>query len=376
MTDEVGNSARQSIAGILFQFIKSLEYCFDLKRDQSLFIEKFGDIAITDDAQIEVKHYSDALTDSHKNVWNTLQNWLRNEFDPGKYTNLMLLTTQEIGKTCKFKDWNSKSAEFKLVDLESILSETDARLLVRQKDKTDILPSEAHSLMRKILHVDNREKLKSILPKFKILSSEPMLTSEYEELVDKKAKGILDKNKRIFINSLLGFVSSPPVAMRGDGWEISFDFFDKQVQELYSRYCTETRIFPRLPNNPPSIQSEGRLFVKKIEDIQYHEQIPAAIGDYSKAQSVIIEELSSGAIVENYQIYQEEVRNAFAPKHRIAVRNKVGDRISAPQNLYDEVTSAESPEFSGYQRPPRSFRNGVLHGLMDDPQDDLRWETT
>ena len=83
MSDKrLDQDASSSIAGIIYQFYITVEKCFELSKGKKLHIEKYGDITVNGEYQIEVKKFKDNLTDSHKNLWNTINNWLKEDFFP------------------------------------------------------------------------------------------------------------------------------------------------------------------------------------------------------------------------------------------------------------------------------------------------------
>ncbi|NMM78317.1 hypothetical protein B2J88_35345 [Rhodococcus sp. SRB_17] len=59
-----------------YQLFVAIEQCHGLKPNECLWIEAMGDVTVPGRTQIEVKHYTDSLTDSHHNFWNTIKNWL------------------------------------------------------------------------------------------------------------------------------------------------------------------------------------------------------------------------------------------------------------------------------------------------------------
>ena len=89
---KLSNDATSSISGTIYQICVALERAFMLEEGQKLWIEKFGDVTVSGHEQVETKQYSDSLTDSHPNFWNTLKNWLLPSFNPAGYIHLTLLT--------------------------------------------------------------------------------------------------------------------------------------------------------------------------------------------------------------------------------------------------------------------------------------------
>lgn len=71
-TAALRGDATASIDAIVYQLGVAVSKCFELDEGQVLVIEELGDVTVEDVLQIEVKCYTDSLTDGHKNFWNTL----------------------------------------------------------------------------------------------------------------------------------------------------------------------------------------------------------------------------------------------------------------------------------------------------------------
>lgn len=101
VNNKMSNDATSSITGTIYQICIGLDRCFNLLQGQKLLIERFGDITTASQSQLEVKYYSDPLTDSHPNFWKTIENWLKPEFDSSQYADLVLVTNQSFGQNSK-----------------------------------------------------------------------------------------------------------------------------------------------------------------------------------------------------------------------------------------------------------------------------------
>lgn len=369
MADKLKHDATASIIGTIYQFYVALESCFQLTEGEKLYIEKYGDITISDSKQIEVKNYSDDLTDLHENLWKTLGNWLQGGFDPTNYKDLFLLTTQNYSTESTLKDWNSKNKSEKMQLLKDIVANYEKR---KKKDQN------REAQVKNILSEDNHEKLNSILEKFQIFDSSPIGEDLYSKIKDTRASHIPTGNRNDYINSLLGFIIAPE-SVASNNWEISYEAFSQRKQSLTEQYCTQTKIFPQIQKTISSDEIKEKkthLFVKKIEDINYSEVKNDAISEYIKTNHLILNDLSKYSIPKSiYDSYEQDLLAAYNPKYRKAKRNISNDNEieKCSKDFYDEITGEPSQPFANFNNTPYYFRNGFYHSMADDDAQDIKW---
>ena len=370
MSEKLNNDATPQIVGIIYQFYIAIEKCFEMITGEKIFIEKYGDITISENKQIEIKNYEEPLTDLHENIWNTLNNWLLDKFDSSHYKALILLTTQEFGEKSSFKDWNTKSLVEKKNTLDLIMTKYNIRT---KKSK------ETEKLLQSVLASDKTEKLEKILEKFVILCSEPKEYEYYNMIKDRYGKNVLSINRDEFIYSILGYIISPEIIV-DNKWEITYEEFTEKVIMLTKIFCSGTVIFPKkytlhYLSEDEIKEKSGFLFVKKIKDINYNEVICDAISDYIVTNKTIFEDLSKHSISKkHYEEYEKELENIIRPCYRIALRNTTNENIiNNSKDFYDEIMCKPAPNFLNYNDTPIYFKNGIIHNMADDEKKNIKW---
>lgn len=360
MGGKLKNDSTATFRPIIYQFYVALEKCFDLLEGESVFVESYGDVTITGKSQIEVKDYSDNLTDAHENLWKTLKNWLNEDFKISHYKNLILHTTQSIGPESLLTNWNAKNASEK----EEILRRIYNTYCKRKKKSPSTL-----GLLEKVLSEENKGKLSKILDKFLILDSSENDVALYETLKQKHCK-VLSVKKGEFLDALLGFIINPKIT--ASGWEITYEDFNKKCSSLVEEYSSMTKIFPKKHSNAIVSDSEqleykDYQFVRKIKDIDYIDVVGEAITDFVNTRKTITEELSEYKLgIDQYDIYQKELHRNYLTKYRQASREtSIGRLINDSKNFYDSIIGSPVQSFRNYNDTPLFFRNGLLHELAE-----------
>jgi hypothetical protein len=369
-------NATATAKGFIYQFYEAIDWCWKLEKGESLFIETFGDISISNNVNIEVKNVKSDLTDMGESFWKTLGNWLDSGFPEGSFKTLILLTTQKIGADSQFSNWNSYS----LVDRQKILTkiiESDKESYEQKLDVynqkissspqiTSVKVPKLNKHVDKIRQQINSSKLSNIVSKFIIMDSSQLFSDRYDSLCNIYGKAVLAKNVEMFINSQIGFILSPKST--ADKWEITYDDFTNEINHLTQALSAGSRIFPRVINKPINTAAyKSHLFVKKINDIKHSDVVGNACRDYAQTLTIISDSFTYGEPKERFDSYLAQSTEQFDTLYRIKKRRCSKDINLDSQDFYDHFSLLSVPVFSGYDGTLQSFRNGLMHIQMDVP---------
>jgi len=365
------NAALTTALAFHYQVLIGLDKCFSLEDGQSVWFEKDGDVSlISSDAlastQTEVKDYSSALTDHHENLWKTLKNWLAPEFDHTQYGILILHTTQKFGPTTRLNDWNTKNTEQRLAILKAIFAErTDEQL---NSDK----PSEAIKL-QKIVMASDELLLKSVLGKVTLFTQADN-AENLEKRILSKPVGIPRNNLSSYLHGLVGFVYAQATQQ---SWRIKHSEFSAKCEELTSLLCKKKFTFPTfLGYEASDLEVElhqDRPFVQKISEIEHHQMIPDAVGNWLELQNSLLEQLDEYPLYRDKTVkYQNQLVKLYKLAHSSA-QLEATDTIKSSKLLYNRIIS-EQPLSMENDIPPIEYKNGLIHDAMDDEERDLKWK--
>ena len=264
---EVSFDSTSTIKGIIFQFLVALERCFKMQEGQSVYIEHFGDVSVIgkeDAIQIESKYYKRDLSDLDENVWNSISNWADSSFSLEKFSSLVLLTTQKVGKRSKWNGWNEKS----LSERKTVLDE-----IRRKRSKSEKIAK----IFEKVFSPDNSSRLEDIAKKLTLDYLPIDNVSYYNKLRDVHGSHLPKIQRERYINALYGYIINPHVIE--NNWEIGYDAFSKEKMELSQKLQENTTVFPekiKLKDIDTKKYTESP-FVQKIKDIEYDEVLPDAL---------------------------------------------------------------------------------------------------
>lgn len=365
------NAALTTALAFHYQMLIGLDRCFSFEDGQSIWFEKDGDVSllapdIAQSTQTEVKNYAASLTDHHENLWKSLKNWLAPEFNHNQYGVLVLHTTQAFGATTRLKDWNAQSAEQRLQVLKDIFYSRS------EKERNSEKPSEIIKLQKEVMVSRPDDELISVLKKVVLHVEADDLSTLRKRFCTKLDGSIPRANQQAVAEALIGFIYEQA---NNTEWVIKKPLFDQQRESLTARWGPTLFTIPDFSHRDATDKEVEtyitELFVQKIREIEYEDVLPEAVGNWLELRNALIEELHGYPQFRDTVIrYREQWIKAFIAKYRSAAR-KQGSSIS--QDLYDQVTSESPFGIDGYPNPDFAFRNGLIHDVMDDEEQQLKW---
>jgi hypothetical protein len=383
MSSPVISDASKSTQGIIHQLWVALEKCYEMGEGQCVLVEKEGDVAIPGVSTTEVKlyGYDDELTDGHLNVWKTLRNWMDPNSHPEQYAALILRTNQSYGERTRFKGWNEADLDSRVAILKSILEDSDSRLQKESEKrfragKQPAQPSDSHEIQRSVLVEAKRTRLRDVVSKFLIADESPGLGETYVRLKHHKCGHIPEANQDQYLGALLNIVIRPDTMEKN--WTITKDEFVEALKSATSKFALGNKRFPQLfrlgtnlPFTPELESLRGHRFAAKIRDIDHHERIPQAIMDYHETLGIIFRNFRDHSVE-----YPEHLKFSAEVEAQIELGYTIAQQ-EHPQNsklIYDKTIREQAPHFSGFEPPPREFKNGVIHMHMNNESKQHKWK--
>lgn len=352
--------------GDIYHYLLVLKYCFELKLDEKIHVEQYGDISKespNDSFQMEVKHHINQsnLTDRDSEFWNTLKNWLENKNHMNKFKELILLTTSQLNQASSFYDWEVKSANERLNILKEVSQEKKKR------------EESFRGTYNKIFNNFNEEDIKSIVSKITIISGSQNVSLLKNELkVHPHFLNVDELSFDSYLDSLLGHIIRCPASPPYD-WEISYTDFKKVTVDLRDRFSTNNRIIPNnyeTKNITNVDKYMNRKFVKEIKRIKYDEMISDAINDVWRTNNTVIDYFDG-----NYIFFDDlkAYKKGLGRKLKIIKKDFELDysdaeekvRLKQSKKYFNKSMSGELEGFGMIRTNSRFFQNGIIHEIVD-----------
>lgn len=395
------SDASAQIKGFLYQFVVALEQCFRLSPGQSLYIEKYGDVAIKNDGtfdetagnvSIEVKLYSDDLDVNHHNLLNTLYNWLEEDFGFENYQTLIIYTTQPFASKSPLRGWNDMNGEdrYDIVNkaYTNYIADNKAKIEDKDAGKYKRIKSKAKQMVRVLGsvkkeegdtdEVSSKEKLTNLLSRVRIVDSCENFEQAYQGLF-KYAKATADNLREYFIQCMLGFVISPKNMK--NGWRIDHDTFSIRYQTLVKEMLPQSILFPDAPEIDFNEKDyDDALFVSKLKRIDY-DRISDAMIDYAKTTGLLSGEFKRPSAEKNLEEYQSNMANLYwnryenAKDELLLIDNLTDGKIKVRSRIFLRhfLEACQAIGFAPFGSTKAYFSNGMCHYLANDNAQNIKW---
>lgn len=383
MDEKLDFDATKLFEALKYQMLVAMEHCHSLGKSESLWIEVFGDITRSGMQQFEIKYYADKLTDGHHNLWNTLNNWLKPEFDHHRYVSLVLLTTQSYGENSRIKTWDNLTPTQKVDALDCIHDEMEAQLVA--SGRTTV--SKAIQLQRKVLAKEHRAELIGVLGKMRIITEQSRLPERLTAYKTQHLRMIMDHRCDDYMNDMFGFLTSPALML--NGWQITSEAFTAKTRELTARYMVGTMKFPRvdhqvLERKASEMDVKDRRYAVKLAEIDAHHGILDATVDLLHAEHYALQLIDDCAIsqkdIEGYtrNQYKTHIDNWRSTLLQCTSTMSTVDLKRKSQQFYYQRRGLPVDRLGNFDVIPVDFRNGIYQLLADEEpgtrQQEFHWK--
>lgn len=388
----IRGDASPQVKGFLYQFLVALQFCFEMKRNQTLYVEKFGDLAIKttgegESISVESKHYSTTKIHLlHQNVINTLYNWAQPNFHQEHYTKLLLITTQKvrIGDVLNsfFKAENKYNVFTKELnkEIKRIKDKLESDKKSNPKATSSIRKEKTLEQMEYLCKREHKTVIQDILCKW-VMNVECLdFMDLYDTIVNRYASMLEGRKAELYIDGLFAMIINPGIVEKG--WCIKREDFEKRQQELNSDFSTKTISFPTI-GDPTETETEGlgsSLFVEKLRIVNLENEITKAIYDYVKTNNLILKEIKGRPVRDNgLEKYKENLKSLFETQyntHTVEFKFDPNQNIfkSSQKFYYAMQNACLQVKMEPFNTIDVYFAKGVLHILADNKTLDVKWK--
>lgn len=370
--DKIKQNALSTKMGDVYHYYLTIKLLLENNNWNKCEVEKFGDIALIDNNKqifnIEVKHHieKNELKVHQEEFLKTLSNWfdIRNLFDEN--TKLILMTTSTISQDNPLRYWNQYDSNKKYETLQENQIQENGTPYVNMTEYFNKINKNVDELKKVLAKLDIQHSLFNILE----IRNEIKQTSHFRLFKDD------EKKKDKFIDELYGLIG------RGlenkDKWEITKIQFDQKLIESTKdiqdkKLRTDNSINTKNINTNIS-NYKNKLFIKKLENIQFDEPIfQSAIDDYAKTIIEVTERMDLKTSLEyderlnNYDKSLEKLVNDI--QMEFMYKRDLTD-IAKSQDSYFKIMNSTKIPFMPEEFDDQTtfFQKGYLHFLADDEE--------
>ncbi|WP_289137730.1 hypothetical protein [uncultured Brevibacillus sp.] len=361
------NDDTKTKLGDIYHYYVVLDYCLELKENETILVEKYGDISIVSDEDsrnIEVKHHQDEhiLSDRHLDFWKTLRNWITYHQNMRQFKTLILYTTSTFGEKSNLNLWNRSKAYERLNILMKIGQEV-------KKAEEGFRPIYESIFKHEV------EDILTILEKVELYTSQTDIVYIEKKIMNSSFfKSIRKNDRKPFIDSLMGYILTLPVNKHYK-WEISYEDFVSLACEVRDRFTSTSgglRLPPNIPAHPQDEETyKNKRFVKELKDIKYDSKIPSAISYYWRAQQAIFYSSLNNPIF-NIDLgeFQSDIKDSLV-EFKSSFKDDCDktdpeDVIHKSKRLYDKAMEMPANDFNSVKPNRPFFQRGIIHKVVEE----------
>ncbi|TMV44392.1 hypothetical protein FE783_32560 [Paenibacillus mesophilus] len=361
------NDDTKTKLGDIYHYYVVLSYCLDLKENETLLVEKYGDISVESEDEsknIEVKRHEGehTLSDRHIDLWKTLRNWVIYHHNMSNFKKLILYTTSSFGEKSSLSSWNSVKAYERLKILMEIGFE---------KKKTE----EGFRPIFEAIFNHDLEIILTIFEKVEIYTDQTDIVAIEKKIMQSSFfKSIKKNDRKPFIHSLMGHILTLPVTPP-HRWEITCEDFDSLACEIRDRFTSSSgalRLPPDVQDTPHDSESfKSRRFVEEIRGIHYDLKIPSAISNYWRAQQAIFySSMNNPTFNVDLNEFQRDIKDSLVEYKSTFLddcdETKSEDIIQKSKSLYDKAMDMPVSDYYSVKPNRPYFQRGIIHKVVEE----------
>lgn len=351
------NDATASAQGMVFQFFAALYACFEMNEGDKVYIEKYGDVTTISpecSTQVEVKKRAKRLNNHSDEIWNSIYNWLKAEISWKDFSNLILLTTQNIASSSVWAKWNGMSGVQRLAEFNKLLRGSS-----KQSSESKSRLSEINSILKD----DEREEFVRKL----IIDSAEGTFDYWKRKLRKYIKGVPELRVEDCLNSLLGFITQK--SLYDTGWIINSEDFSSYMEDLCQSLTATTSSFPLLVPVDTNLKDyQEKVFIKKLREIRYEdtEVLQDAAVQYATAMLYNSSFSFEPHRMRIYEEYEENICEVHKQNFRKAKNKCQAEIFKSSREFYDDFMCHPVENLGSYTNTPIRYRNGVVQILANE----------
>jgi len=351
------NQATPKYLGYVYQVLIAIEQCFQAKKNETIWIECFGDV-YNGDTCTEVKHHFKPtnLIDNSVDFWKTLKNLVSE--DTRSFNSLILHTTGNIPEKSIFYGWNelTKTAKY--------------NRLKNHSPNDTVKPFYDESITNY-----PRKDLLPILERFIIKSSQLNIKDKWQELRDTRLFSLIpEKHKDDAFHWVYGYVHKRAIDNRNN-WHIKINDFDVAFEHGLSKYRQGKIPFEILDKKDINCNTKNFKFVEKMEEITLRRKIiEGAISEYLRAEQNKInllkyEPFTMTEILDSYDSSILEGMESLKYEYSEKIEKQDLDTevsLETAKKMYFNSLKIELINIQNVDDTQRYYQNGRIHHNVNE----------